>query len=376
MNVESAAAVAENDAVHMRRALALAKLGWGQTAPNPMVGAVVVADGHVVGEGYHAHYGAPHAEAMALQRAGVLARGATVYVSLEPCAHYGKTPPCVDALIAAQVQRVVVAAPDPSRTARGGAARLRHAGIQVDVGIEEEAALELNAAFFNAVTSPRPWVTLKLALSADGGIADPTGARRWITGVESRVDAHRMRAGSDAVAVGIGTVLADDPALTVRDVPSPRVAPKRVVFDSLLRTPRTSAVLQTARDVETILVGRLGEAPVDRIALAEEAGATVLLSPTLAESLIALRERGVRSLFVEGGARLAGAFLREGLVDRLVIFRSPVELGSDALNAFAYAPGGFEASLGDGQHRVVDQRRFGDDTMTVYALREVPCSPG
>jgi diaminohydroxyphosphoribosylaminopyrimidine deaminase/5-amino-6-(5-phosphoribosylamino)uracil reductase len=372
---DSAARATEQDAVHMRRALALARLGWGQTAPNPMVGAVVVAGGHVVGEGYHAHYGAPHAEAMALHRAGLLARGATVYVSLEPCAHYGKTPPCADALIAAQVERVVVAAPDPSRTARGGAARLRQAGLQVDVGVEQEAALELNAAFFNAVTSPRPWVTLKLALSADGGIADPTGARRWITGVESRVEVHRMRADSDAVAVGIGTVLADDPSLTVRDAPAPRIAPKRVVYDSLLRTPRTAAVLRTARDVETILVGRLGEAPIDRIATAEEAGATVLLAPTLEDSLLALRQRGVRSLFVEGGARLAGAFLSEGLVDRLVIFRAPVELGSSALNAFASAPG-FEASLGDGRYRVVDQRRFGDDTMTVYALHEVPCSPG
>ena len=374
--MSSGAPTTESDAVHMRRALALAKLGWGQTAPNPMVGAVVVADGHVVGEGYHAHYGGPHAEAMALQRAGVLARGATVYVSLEPCAHYGKTPPCADALIAAQVQRVVVAAPDPSRTARGGAEKLRQAGIQVDVGTEQEAALELNAPFFNAVSSSRPWVTLKLALSADGAIGDPTGVRRWITGGDSRLEVHRMRADHDAIAVGIGTVLADDPALTVRDVPAPRIAPKRVIFDSMLRTPRTAAVLQTARDVETILVGRLGEAPIDRIALAEEDGATVLLSPTLEESLITLRERGVHSLFVEGGARLAGAFLTEGLVDRLVIFQAPVELGSNALKAFEYAPDGFEASLGDGRFRVVHHHRFGDDVMTVYALREVPCSPG
>jgi diaminohydroxyphosphoribosylaminopyrimidine deaminase/5-amino-6-(5-phosphoribosylamino)uracil reductase len=360
----------------MRRALALARLGWGQTAPNPMVGAVVVAGGQVVGEGYHAHYGGPHAEVMALERAGVLARGATVYVSLEPCAHYGKTPPCADALIAAQVGRVVVAAPDPSRTARGGAERLRRAGIPVDFGIEERAALELNAPFFNAVASPRPWVTLKLALSSDGGIADPTGARRWITGVESRVEVHRMRANSDAIAVGIGTVLADDPALTVRDVPAPRIAPKRVVYDSALRTPATATVLRTARDLETVLVARPGEASADRIAAAEEAGATVLLATTLQDSLLALRERGVRSLFVEGGARLAGAFLTAGVVDRLVIFRAPVELGSNALNAFDSAPDGFEASLADGRYRVVDQRRFGDDTMTVYALHEVPCSLG
>src|SRR5262249_51512569 len=160
---------------------------------------------------------------------------------------------------------------------------------------------------------------------------------------------HRQRAGHDAIAVGIGTVLADDPLLTVRDVPHPRIAPKRVVFDSMLRTPRTAAIFRTSGEVETILVGRL-DAPLDRAALAEEAGACVLLSPTLQESLVALKERGIQALYVEGGPRLAGTLLREGLVDRLIIFRSPVELGSDAPKAFAYAPAGFEASLSDGQH--------------------------
>lgn len=372
----SAAAGTEQDAVYMRRALALAELGWGQTAPNPMVGAVVVAGGETVGEGFHAHYGGPHAEVMALQRAGVLARGATVYVSLEPCAHYGKTPPCVDALIAAQVSRVVMASSDPSRVARGGAARLRAAGIAVDSDVEREAALELNAPFFNAVVSSRPWVTLKLALSADGGIADLSGVRRWITGPESRLEVHRLRANQDAIAVGIGTVLADDPLLTVRDVPPPRLAPKRVVLDSMLRTPRSSQLMQTARETETILVGRTGVAPIDREALAMEAGATVLLEPTLRGSLEALKSHGVRSLFVEGGAQVAGSLLREELVDRLIIFRSPVELGANALKAFASAPDGFETALSDGRYRVVDERRIGDDTMTVYALREVPCSPG
>jgi diaminohydroxyphosphoribosylaminopyrimidine deaminase/5-amino-6-(5-phosphoribosylamino)uracil reductase len=366
----------QQDAIYMRRALALAQLGWGQTAPNPMVGAVVVARGEIVGEGFHAHYGAPHAEVMALQRAGVLARGETVYVSLEPCAHYGKTPPCTDALIAAQVNRVIMAVPDPSRVARGGSARLRAAGIHAESGVEREAALELNAPFFNAVSSTRPWVTLKLALSADGGIADATGAQRWITGPESRREVHRLRANSDAIGVGIGTVLADDPLLTVRDVDAPRIAPRRVVFDSTFRTPPTSRLIRTAGEVETILVGRTGAAPLDREAIATESGATVLLAPTLQASLEALRTRGIRSLFVEGGARLAGSLLREGLVDRLIIFRAPVELGGNALAAFAFAPDDFEAALGDGRYRVVEHRRFGDDTMTTYALHEVPCSPG
>jgi diaminohydroxyphosphoribosylaminopyrimidine deaminase/5-amino-6-(5-phosphoribosylamino)uracil reductase len=279
-------------------------------------------------------------------------------------------------LIAAQVARVVMASPDPSRVARGGAARLRGAGIQVDGDIERTAALELNAAFFNAVSSPRPWVTLKLALSADGGIADASGARRWITGAASRVEVHRLRASQDAIGVGIGTVLADDPVLTVREVPAPRIAPKRVVFDSMLRTPRSSQLIRTARETETILVGRQGLAPIDREVLASEAGATVLLAPTLRASLEALKARGLRSLFVEGGSLIAGSLLREDLVDRLIIFRAPVELGANALQAFASAPEGFEAALDDGRYRVVERGRFGDDTMTVYALHEVPCSPG
>jgi diaminohydroxyphosphoribosylaminopyrimidine deaminase/5-amino-6-(5-phosphoribosylamino)uracil reductase len=291
-------------------------------------------------------------------------------VSLEPCAHYGKTPPCADAVIEAGIARVVIAAPDPSRVARGGAARLRQAGIEVDIGVERHAALELNAPFFNAIASSRPWVTLKLALSADGRIADPTGAHRWITGVASRREVHRLRANADAIAVGVGTVLADDPSLTVRDVPPPRVPPRRVVFDSTLRTPRTSVLMRTAREVETILVGRLSGVPIDRAAMVREAGATVLLAASLHEALEALRQRELRSLFVEGGARLAGSLLREDLVDRLVIFRSPLVLGESAPAAFAYAPERFEASLPN--LPVVDERRFGEDTMTTYALHDVP----
>jgi diaminohydroxyphosphoribosylaminopyrimidine deaminase/5-amino-6-(5-phosphoribosylamino)uracil reductase len=341
-----------------------------------MVGAVVVAGGHVVGEGYHARFGEAHAEVVALREAGPRARGATVYVTLEPCAHYGKTPPCADALIEAGIARVVIAAPDPSRTARGGAARLRRAGVQVDFGPQREAALELNAPFFNAIVAARPWVTLKLALSKDGAIADPTGENRWITGPQARAEVHWLRANADAIAVGVGTVLIDDPALTVRDAPAPRIAPRRVVFDSMLRTPRTSQLIRTAKEFETILIARLGAVPVDRLAMANEAGATVLLTPSLHESLDVLGQRGIRSLFVEGGARLAGSLLTEGLVDRLIIFRSQLVLGDQALKAFSYAPDQFEALLGDHRHRVVDQKRFGDDIMTAYALREVPCSPG
>src|SRR5688572_23259909 len=219
---------AVRDVTHMRRALSLAHRGWGRTAPNPMVGAVVVRGDTVVGEGFHAEYGGPHAEVVALREAGERARGATVYVTLEPCAHHGKTPPCADALIAAGVARVVIAVNDPNPTARGGAARLRAAGIEVVAGVEREAACELNAPFFNALVSRRPWVTLKLALSREGAIAPASRATHWLTGPEARAELHRLRAGFDAIAVGLGTVIADDPALTARGVPAPRVPPARV----------------------------------------------------------------------------------------------------------------------------------------------------
>lgn len=357
----------------MRRALALAQLGWGETAPNPMVGAVVVAGDAIVGEGYHARYGEAHAEPVALANAGARTPGATLYVTLEPCAHSGKTPPCVDAVLAAGIARVVAAVRDPSDLARGGVEQLRDTGVEVTVGIERDAALELNAPFFNAQVSDRPWVTLKLALSSDGAIADPAGKLRWISGPESRREVHRLRANSDAIAVGIGTVLADDPTLTVRDVPPPRIAPKRIVFDSHLRTPADSVLVRTAHDVETLIVAGQHDVPPDRLAVLASAGVQVGMMPSLHASLQWLRKQGVRSLLVEGGAAIAGSMLREKLVDRLIIFRSPLMLGAGALQAFAFAPAGFESSLG--ALPIVAQRACGDDVMTTYALRDVPCSP-
>jgi len=359
------------DSAHMRRALALAELGWGQTAPNPMVGAVVVADGLVVGEGYHARYGDAHAEVVALRNAGARARGATLYVSLEPCAHFGKTPPCTDAIAAAGVARVVVAVRDPSPVARGGVEALRAAGITVDVGAERTAALELNAPFFNAHASDRPWIVLKLALSADGAVADASRRPRWITGPASRTEVHRLRAGVDAIAVGVGTVLADDPALTVRDVPAPRAPPRRVVFDSTLRTSLDSILVRTAREIPTMLIAREADA-AKRRAL-EAAGVTIVSAPSAREALIELRRRDIRALLVEGGARLAGSLLAGGLVDRLIIFQSPIELGSGALGAFTHAPAGFAESLA--RRPIVARRSIGDDVMTTYALNEIPCSP-
>ncbi len=374
---DSSADVDEN---FMRRALALAVKGWGQTAPNPMVGAVIVAHGDTVGEGFHARYGESHAERLALREAGAAARGATLYVTLEPCAHQGKTPPCVDAVIAAGISRAVIAVRDPSAIARGGVEMLRAGGVRVDIGVQRQAALELDAPFFNAHANDLPWVTLKLAISSDGAVADPSRTHRWITGDASRAEVHRLRANADAVAVGVGTVLADDPALTVRTAPAPRVPPRRVIFDSALRTPPSSVVVRTAREVPTTVVTtEAGARSPDRLAL-ERAGVDILTVPTagaasldLRAALRALRQRELRALFVESGPTLSGALLRDALVHRVLIFQSLLVVGAGAPRAFAFAPTDFEQRLR--QLPVVEQRQFGDDLMTSYALRDVPCSP-
>ena len=362
---------AVRDVTHMRRALSLALQGWGRTAPNPMVGAVVVRDDVVVGEGFHAEFGGPHAEVVALRAAGDRASGATVYVTLEPCAHHGKTPPCADALIAAGVARVVFAVADPNPEAQGGAARLRAAGIDVLAGVERESACELNAPFLHSFISARPWVVLKLALSADGAIAEASRARRWLTGPESRAEVHRLRAGFDAIAVGLGTARADDPSLTARGATRPRVAPLRIVFDDEARLPLDGTLARTARDAPTLIVARN---PDDaRAAALERVGVRIVRSETLESALEQLAREGIRSLLVEGGAGLAGRLLQRALVDRMVIFRSPVVLGAGALGAFARAPG---VSLSDTERfRVLATETFGDDTMTVYALTPAPCSP-
>jgi diaminohydroxyphosphoribosylaminopyrimidine deaminase/5-amino-6-(5-phosphoribosylamino)uracil reductase len=354
----------ERDSAFMRRALELAQRGWGQTAPNPMVGAVVVQNGHVVGEGWHERYGEPHAEINALRAAGERARGSTLYVSLEPCNHHGKTPPCTEAILAAGVSRVVMAMPDPNPIASGGRARLRAAGVDVDSGMELEAARELNAPFIHAFDSSRPWIVLKLAVSLDAAIAPADRARTWLTGIESRREVHRLRAGYDAVAIGIGTAMADDPLLTVRDVDPPRVAPRRIVFDHHARLSLDSALVRTVPESPVMVVSRRPDPR--RAAALRTAGVEVLDAPTLRDALSALAARGVRSMLVEGGARLAGSFIAEGLVDRLIIFQAPVVLGDDALKAFSQIDG--TAPPTPRRLRTIAHQAFGDDVMTTFAL--------
>jgi diaminohydroxyphosphoribosylaminopyrimidine deaminase/5-amino-6-(5-phosphoribosylamino)uracil reductase len=355
------------DAEHMRRALALAQLGWGQTAPNPMVGAVVVRDGVVVGEGYHVRYGEPHAERVALKAAGDRARGATMYVTLEPCNHFGKTPPCTEAILEARVKRVVIATADPTALAGGGARHLADYGVEVDFGVEEASALELNAPFFfAAVNAPRPWVTLKLALSADDKMNDPSGQRRWISNERSREEVQRLRANVDAIAVGLGTVRADDPQLTARGAIRPRVAPARVIFDRNAETALDARIVVTARETPTMIFAH--HPPIARLAALHNAGVDVFEAEGLPAALEALHGFDIQHLLVEGGARVAQDFLGRELVDRLIIFQSPITLGPDALSPFDALPQPTLKNIRSA--RIIRRTEFGQDVMTVYALRE------
>jgi diaminohydroxyphosphoribosylaminopyrimidine deaminase / 5-amino-6-(5-phosphoribosylamino)uracil reductase len=325
----------------MRRALLLARRGRGSTRPNPMVGSVIVRDGRVVGAGFHQRAGDPHAEIEALARVKGRTEGSTVYVTLEPCRHTGRTPPCTAALIAAGVARVVVAVRDPNPLVDGrGIARLRRAGIRVDVGCLEDACRELNRPFFMWVQEKRPLVTLKVAATLDGFIADgqarPTASPAWITGPAARTAAHIERAAHDAVLVGAGTVRADNPRLTVRL--SGRRArraesdPLRVILDGRLRVPVDAVVLSSVGGTRTLVVGAIG-AEASRVKALRAAGAEVELLPgrggrvEVRQLLRALAKRDIQSLLVEGGAEVHAAFIAAGLVDRVVFFYAPLLLG-------------------------------------------------
>ncbi|WP_342669543.1 bifunctional diaminohydroxyphosphoribosylaminopyrimidine deaminase/5-amino-6-(5-phosphoribosylamino)uracil reductase RibD [Desulfovirgula thermocuniculi] len=326
------AQVRELDRYFMQMALDLARRGLGRTSPNPMVGAVVVKEGRVVGRGYHARAGAPHAEVNALREAGEQARGATLYVNLEPCCHYGRTGPCTEAILAAGVKRVVAAMEDPNPLVSGrGLERLRRAGVEVTVGVMEEEARRLNEVFIKYITTRRPFVVLKAAMSLDGKIATRTGESRWITGPEARLAAHRLRDRYDAVLVGINTVLRDDPSLTTRLPGGEGRDPVRVVVDSLARIPLHARLLTQKSPAPTI-VAVTERAPAEKLRRLEEAGAQVLVIPggprvDLAALMEELGRREITSVLVEGGGEVHASFLEGRLADKVVWFIAPLIIG-------------------------------------------------
>jgi len=327
-------AAADHD--FMARALRLAELGLFTTTPNPRVGCVIVNNGVVVGEGWHHSAGAPHAEINALQAAGSAAHGATVYVSLEPCSHHGRTPPCAQALIAAGVSRVFAAMQDPNpRVAGRGLAMLKDAGITCECGLLESEARELNIGFVARMTRGRPWVRVKIAASLDARTALENGASQWITGPAARLDGQHWRARACAILSGIGTVLADDPQLSVRDVETPR-QPLKVLVDSRLELPLQAKVLNGGG----LLLASASDAGEKATALRAR-GAEVLQLPDgagkvdLAALLAELGRRGINEVHVEAGSRLNGALLAAGLVDELLLYLAPCLLGDTARGMFS-----------------------------------------
>jgi diaminohydroxyphosphoribosylaminopyrimidine deaminase/5-amino-6-(5-phosphoribosylamino)uracil reductase len=354
----------------MQAALRLAARGIGSVEPNPAVGAVIVKNSRIIGRGWHKKFGGPHAEIKALEdckKRGDGSQGATMYITLEPCCHYGKTPPCTDAIIAAGLAKVVVATIDPSEHANGkGVEKLRDAGIGVEVGVCEKEARLLNAPFFKFATTGRCWVTLKWAQTIDGKLAyaDITDQRRWISNEQSRKDAHKLRRRAQAVLVGINTVIADDPLLTPR--PAGGKKPIRIVLDSTLRIPLDCKLLATAKKTPVLIVtgeGAIQANPkvADKIT---KKGAEIITVPELQDRcdlkflLDELSKRGVQQLLVEGGPTVLTTLLKEQLVDEIIVYIAPKILGS--LGSAGITPLMTELTKAVGLHHV-DIKRFGDD---------------
>jgi diaminohydroxyphosphoribosylaminopyrimidine deaminase/5-amino-6-(5-phosphoribosylamino)uracil reductase len=322
------------DRTYMSRALELAERGLYTTTPNPRVGCVIVRGGEIVAEGWHERAGEPHAEAIALAAAGERARGATAYVTLEPCSHQGRTPPCSEALVGAGIARVVAAMEDPNPLVAGnGLRRLRAVGIESACGLMETEARELNIGFVARMTRGRPWVRMKIAASLDGGTALANGRSQWITGTEARRDGHRWRARACAVLTGIGTVKDDDPQLTVREVETSR-QPARVVVDSRLETPGSARILAPG----TVIAAARHDAV--RGAALSAKGAEIVVIPNasgkvdLAALMRELARRQMNEIHVEAGHKLNGSLLRENLVDELVVYLAPSILGDSARGMF------------------------------------------
>ncbi len=360
----------EFDTYMMRIALTLAERGLGQTAPNPSVGCVIEKHGVIIGRGWTQPGGRPHAETVALTQAGTGAVGATAYVTLEPCAHHGQTPPCAQALIDAGIARVVVATGDPDPRVTGkGLSMLQEAGVDVSTGVLNEAADTLNAGFFLRVREKRPLFTLKLATTADGRIALESGESKWITGQEARRFGHMLRANHDAILIGIGTALADDPSLDCRIAGLEDRSPSRVILDTDLRLPVTSKLVATSGGPDTIVLHTEGAR--DRVKALESAGVQVIKLPAKhsAEAVAAkLADLGFTRVLVEGGAKVHAAFLEVGYADRIMHFSAAKVIGGDGIAAIA--PLGL-AALAEAPHFMLERIfRLGPDMLASYVKAE------
>ena len=352
------------DQAHMAQALRLAERGLYSTSPNPRVGCVIVRDGVVVGEGWHQRAGEAHAEVNALQQAGAAARGATAYVTLEPCSHHGRTPPCTEALLAAGIGRVVAAMADPNPLVAGrGLAQLQAAGVAVDVGLMADEAHELNIGFVSRMTRQRPWVRLKAAASLDGKTALQNGESQWITGPQARQDGHCWRARACAILSGIGTVRKDDPQLNVRGVDTPR-QPLKVIVDSRLELSPAARLLE-AGNVLLVSAGQAVAEVAEKAAALRERGAEILDLPDgkgrvdLHALLHELARRGLNEVHVEAGSRLNGALLAAGLVDEVLLYLAPCLLGDTAQGLFALPA--LESLAGKHRLAIREVKQFGDD---------------
>ena len=352
----------------MERALELARQGWGHVAPNPMVGAVLLRDAEVIGEGYHAEFGGPHAEIQALNDCADPS-GATCIINLEPCRHTGKTPPCADALVDAGIGKLIYAVEDPDVKAGGGAARLREAGIEVERGLLSAESAALNAPFLYAHRRPgRPFVAIKVATSLDGFLADADERSQWISGPDARAYVQWLRAGFDAIAVGRRTAEADDPQLTAREV-VPRIPPARVLFSYSGTVPPTLQLVQTASSIPTFVVTTIEGRERARPILGD-AGVRFVAANDLDSALHGLWAAGIRSMLVEGGGELVGSLMAAGAVDRVYWIQAPLWLGKGR-PAFGDRP---PTLLTDAERwSVVERRPLGEDTLLM--VDRAPCLP-
>lgn len=363
------------DKIYMKRAIALARKGLGRTSPNPAVGCVIVKEGRVIGEGWHNKAGQPHAEINALAMAGDAAKGSDVYVTLEPCCHTGQTPPCSDALIKAGIKRIIAGMSDPNPRVNGGGLRaLEQAGIETCCGVLEDECRAINRPFIKMITTGLPYVIFKSAMTMDGHIATVTGDSRWISCEESRKYVHRMRANCDAIIVGVDTIIADNPQLTVRHVRGRN--PIRIIVDTTLRTPESVYVLEGKMARKTIIATTETNPRVHLRYLQQ--GATIIVCEKengmvcIKDLLRNLAKTGIQSVLLEGGSRLAGSMLQNGLIDEFVFFYAPKIIGSNGFSPFSLE--GIHTMQDVMRLTIGDLKRCGDDVL-VQAWPEKTCSP-